>query len=498
MALVICSASVAWFHAQGALLYSGDATAHVNIARRLWDSRTPGYEQIGTVWLPLPHWIMSPFTRVDSWWRTGLAGALPAALFHATGAVLFFAALRRVTGDRAASFAGLAVYLANPNALYLGSTPMTEPFFAAALMAMLFAAAGESRRDAVLSGVAACAATLIRYEGWFLIPFFSLWWLRRGWRHALSFAAAASAGPVYWLLHNGYLYGDPLEFYHGPYSAKAIYQRALDGGMARYPGDHDMALAWLHFRTAAVEVTGWPLACIGMAGVAASLLRQQWLIGMPALPPVFYVLSLYSSGTPIFVPGLWPHSHYNTRYGLAAFPLLAAGAAMLVALTPFRFRRWAAAAVVLAPVSYWTLNARPAEWICWEESRVNSEARRAWTDQTARFLLQHYRGGGILTTFGDLTGAYQQAGIPLRETLHEGDSVYWLAQTHMPRLFLREEWAVAIAGDKVATALVNTQRPSYDLWHRVAVKGAPVVEVYRRGNVGPRLPAAATVDLGTQ
>jgi len=43
-----------------ALLY-GDAVAHINIARRVFDSRTPGLLQLGTVWLPLPHLLMIPF-----------------------------------------------------------------------------------------------------------------------------------------------------------------------------------------------------------------------------------------------------------------------------------------------------------------------------------------------------------------------------------------------------------------------------------------------------
>ena len=44
-----------WCFERGYVLYYGDAEAHLNIARRIVDSRTPGPEQIGTVWLPLPH-----------------------------------------------------------------------------------------------------------------------------------------------------------------------------------------------------------------------------------------------------------------------------------------------------------------------------------------------------------------------------------------------------------------------------------------------------------
>ncbi|HEY7615448.1 MAG TPA: hypothetical protein VH744_01480, partial [Terriglobales bacterium] len=35
------------------ILLFGDAVAHLNIARRVFDSQTPGPLQLGTVWLPL-------------------------------------------------------------------------------------------------------------------------------------------------------------------------------------------------------------------------------------------------------------------------------------------------------------------------------------------------------------------------------------------------------------------------------------------------------------
>jgi len=49
----------------------GDAVAHINIARRVFDSQTPGLLQLGTVWLPLPHLLMIPFIFSDAMWRSG-------------------------------------------------------------------------------------------------------------------------------------------------------------------------------------------------------------------------------------------------------------------------------------------------------------------------------------------------------------------------------------------------------------------------------------------
>ena len=85
-----------YFYRTGATLYSGDAEAHLNIARRIIDSRTPGWSQMGTTWLPLPHLLMIPFVRRDDLWRTGLAGAIPSAVAMALAGIFLFAAMRRM------------------------------------------------------------------------------------------------------------------------------------------------------------------------------------------------------------------------------------------------------------------------------------------------------------------------------------------------------------------------------------------------------------------
>ena len=77
--LATCASMTAFLyylrHAQ-VLLY-GDAVAHINIARRVFDSRTPGPLQLGTVWLPLPHLLMIPFIISNQSWQTGAGGSVP-------------------------------------------------------------------------------------------------------------------------------------------------------------------------------------------------------------------------------------------------------------------------------------------------------------------------------------------------------------------------------------------------------------------------------------
>ncbi len=489
---VLSAAFVSFCLQRGWLLYYGDATAHLNIARRLIDSRTPGWNQLGTVWLPLPHLLMVPFVRDVNWWSNGVAGAVPAAVCFVLAGVFFFCAARRSFRSAAAGAAACALLALNPNLLYLSSIPMTEAFLLVSIAAALYFTVlyrdTQSLWAAAAAGIAVAAGTLTRYEAWFVIPFAAAYLAIAGRRRrvlpALLFGAIACLGPLYWLAHNWWYYGNFLEFYNGPYSAKAIYQRALDAHMARYPGDGNWPAAWLYFRTAVRLSAGAPLVWLGLGGGAAALLKRAWWpVLFLALPPIFYLWSLHSSATPIFVPQLWPHSWYNTRYGLAALPLLAFAAAALVALVPARFRTIAAILVVLAAAAPWALYPRPENWICWKESQVNSEARRAWTRQAADYLRARYRpGDGILTSFGDLTGIYQQARIPLRETLHEGNDPQWTLALFQPAIFLWERWAVAISGDKISTALARTRKssPRYDLVETIAVKGAPVIEIYRR------------------
>ena len=489
--LSLWSAAWVWFFYRGGYLaYYGDAEAHLNIARRILDSRTPGYDQIGSVWLPLPHVLTMLFARNDALWRTALAGSIVSAIsFVLAGAFLFRTARRVFDGKAAgalAAIAATAVFATNPNLLYLQSTAMNEPVFMAALMAVLYFTVRfrdtQSWVAVCGSGLAALCGTLTRYDGWFLIPFVTLFVLiaakRQRVAKAVLFAAIASMGPLYWFGHNFWCCSNALDFYNGPYSPRAIQ------GSAYYPGLGNWAKAWLYFRTAVRWCAGAPLEWLGAAGLIACVAvpKARWPALLLALPGVFYVWSMHSSGgTPIFVPDLWPNTYYNSRYGLALFPALAFGAAVLVSLVPARAQRLAAAAVVLAAAIPWLVQPRPDAWITWKESQVNSVARRAWTREAAEYLAPRYRRGtGIITTFGDITGIFRTAGIPLRETLTWDNWPHWAAAVTRPDEFLWEEWAVAMGGDPVQTAVLRAgvNGPRYELVKIVMTPHAPVVEIY--------------------
>src|SRR6202140_4822023 len=120
------------------LLY-GDAVAHINIARRVFDSKTPGLLQLGTVWLPLPHLLILPFIVAKQMWQSGSGGSIPSMAAYVLGVLGIFrlvrSALRRegvVDGvAQMGACAAAIIYVANPNLIYMQATAMSESLYLA-------------------------------------------------------------------------------------------------------------------------------------------------------------------------------------------------------------------------------------------------------------------------------------------------------------------------------------------------------------------------------
>jgi hypothetical protein len=486
-ALVLLSAAAAaFFWWRGWLLYYGDAEAHLDIARRIVDSRTPGYDQTGGVWLPLPHWLMLPLVRIDALWYSGIAGTVPSAAAFVAGGLFFFAAARRVFHSAAAGATALAVLALNPNLLYLQSIPMTESLSFACLAAVLYftvrfrdtqgwgAVAG--------AGVAACAGALTRYDAWMLLPVVAVYFLiaarrRRVWV-AAAFCLIAGAGPAFWLFHNWWLTLDPLDFYRGPWSPRAIQ------GAADYPGRNDWTVAAKYYRTAAQLCAGPCLVYLAIAGAVGALIKRAiWPMLLLAAPGVLYIWSMYNGTVPIFMPSLKPFSYYNTRYGLAVLPLLAFSAGGLAAIMPARFRGVGAVLIVLAAITPWVAHPRPSYWVTWEESRVNSESRRQWTTEAANYLRPRYKpGSGILTVCGAMGSIFREMRLPLRETFSCDNGLFFQAAVARPELWLQEEWVVTTGGGDAQTAVNRAARHGirYSLEKTIITRDSPVIEIYRR------------------
>ncbi len=341
-----CSSPLAacWFFQHGYILYYGDAQCHLNLSRSIIDSRTPGYDQLGTVWLPLLHIVCLPFVKNNWLWMTGLAGTFPVAICFVVAGLCFYMAARDAYSSSAAAAVVLSCFALNPNVLYLASIPMTEVVFLAALAVLLFAMfrfrITQSRGLIALGILASWSMSLTRYDGWFLIPFAAVWFAafatRRRWLVMLLFGAVASLAPLYWLAHNWFETANPLDFYNGPYSALAIQ------GAKPYPGYHDWIVAAGYYAKAGQLCAGWSLAVMGIIGIfCASNRRVLAPILFLLLTPLFYIWSIHSSGNPIFLPQLSSRGYYNSRYGIAVVVLAAFSAGAIVLALPARWKHFA-------------------------------------------------------------------------------------------------------------------------------------------------------------
>src|SRR5437016_14003044 len=120
-----------YYHRLGLTLTHYDARGHLVVARRIFDSITPGWQQIGAVWLPLPHLLNALPMQIDLMYQTGASAVAISVVSYAiaTGAIAWI--VFALTESAAAAVAAAAVFALNPNVVYVQSTPLTEPLLLA-------------------------------------------------------------------------------------------------------------------------------------------------------------------------------------------------------------------------------------------------------------------------------------------------------------------------------------------------------------------------------
>jgi len=304
----------------------------------------------------------------------------------------------------------------------------------------------------------------------------------------IRFLLIAAAAPALWLAYNAIVYRNPLEFENGPYSAKAIERRTQNAGNPGHPGSGDPLVAGMYFLKAAEGniaanewlQRGWIFLTLGAALTPVILYRNEslrpfarsvWPLAFLLIPVPFYALSIAYCGVPIFVPQWWPFSHYNVRYGLQLLPLLCVSIAILVSFV-FRFNwnwrlRFASVLVLMAFVlaSYSRVwRAGPA---CLEEAEINMKTRNQLEVQLSTWLERLPPGAILLMYVGDHVGAVERAGIPLRNTINEGNHRVWKQPTDPDGLWERAladppkyaDYIVSFEGDPVWQAVHNLPLP---------------------------------------
>jgi hypothetical protein len=502
---------------RGYLLLYGDAVAHLGIARRILDSRNPGLVQLGGVWLPLPHLLILPFVQKMEWWQNGLAGAWPSLICFILSIVGFYRLCRQLLVPRWAVAATLFFAL-NPNLLYLATTAMTESLFLALLIwttlttvECVEAIRGEHQdvvgRRLMFIGLLVLASVYTRYDGWILgaivwsIVTFSLMHKRDLWRRVapgfVVFTLLVIAGPIGWLAYNQHFFHDPLDFIRGPYSAAAIEKKTSAAGTEHYHGWHDPFWAMVYYtRTVQLDAAFWETGFLVMAaaigGVMVAVRRR---LALPALvlwmPLFFYIYSVAYGSVPIFIPPLWPHSYYNSRYGVEMLPALALFGMIAVAWVEVRWSqsqpmvRRLMQPIVLLLIALNALGMMRLTPLVLQEAMNNSTTRVAFEGALARQLRTFPKESTILMYNSDHVGALQQASIPLRQTLNEGDYDSFHAALAAPAN--HAAYVVAVEGDPVSNAVKAHPEGLTELTI-LCTSGQPCARIYQSDRLAPAAP----------
>lgn len=431
----IGGALAAWhYHRLGLTLSHYDARGHLVVARRIFDSLTPGWRQIGAIWLPLPHLLNMLPVQIDLLYRTGASGvAISIAGFAlATGALAWIA--REVTGRAAAAIVAAAVFALNPNVLYLQSTPMTEPLLLgldALAVALLFAWLEGGRVAGSAVGWAFALACLTRYEAWPVTACaltIAAWALWRGGdppAAALRRAAAIAAYPA------------------GAILAFCVFSRIVIGRWFVASGffvPENKALgkpilAAAEIWWGAQIMSGTFVLTLGATGLVALLARARSRRRAAGLVAASFAAAAALPWT-AFVEG----HPFRVRYVVPLVAAEAVGAGLLVGTAldvlarTVPAARATAAVILLFPVA---VDLRPvdrrapmvveAQW-----DQPNRPVRRRVTE----YLKARYDGTTIMASMGSL-GHYMQdtsqAGFAIRDFLHEGNGELWLAALENPR-----------------------------------------------------------------
>lgn len=411
-----------------------DARAHLVVARRIFDSLTPSWEQIGAVWLPLPHLVNALPVQIDWMYRTGASAIAISVVSFAITVACASAIVRRITGSPTGAILAALLFALNPNVLYLQSTPMTEPLlFALTSLLVLHltdwamsSTEYSGSNDTVRVRAAACwtivAACLTRYEAW---PITGAAIVLAGyvkWRRGTVFTAVLheAAKPAFfalatvafflglsfattgtWFVTGGFyvpdakLQGQPL----------AVYD-AIREGVAALGGPR-----FVQFATYSVAIV-----------TIASVLRRSWsayilplaLLAAAALP--FYA---FVSGHPFII-------RYEVPLVLGCAVCIGTAVTLLRFVAPLVAIPMLALVMVQSPFFDPSLAPMVIEA---QIDRPHSLGRRAVTE----CLRQQYDGTTIMASMGSLAHYMQElshAGFNLDDFVHEGSGPLWGVALH--------------------------------------------------------------------
>ncbi|MBI4853243.1 MAG: glycosyltransferase family 39 protein [Acidobacteria bacterium] len=428
----------------------GDGVAHLNIARKLIDLSENNlwqhYVQLGSPWLPLPHFLAIPFVFNNYLWQKGLAGSFISMICYVISTQLLFeigyifgSLYLKTEKNLLSGLLAALIFSLNPSVLYLQSTPMTELTFLATFLGGVFFlvkySSDNTNKYLVLSAIIACLSMLTRYEAWAILPsgFITIFLVTQGTfkyrlKRAILWALISFCAVLYWLWHNWAIYGNALEFYNGFHSAKGIYLRQKERlGWASFTIGQPH-LAFLLAFSASIACSGW-VCLLGLISFIKALFviykekNKELLIKLfpmflLTIPFLFTVYSLFTGNIQIY--SLSAISLLNVRYGLNI--ILAISIFPIIFLSPEKKLKNLIVFLLIISNYIWLVSDGVLQLAIVQEpyrNNFNSRETRAKA-KLVKYLLEHPPKKQIMIYAGDLASVIPDSKMEFRDLVFEG------------------------------------------------------------------------------
>ena len=445
------------FYFNGLGLAYNDARSHLDIGRRVVEGLKPGFAQLGSVWLPLPHLLMVLTVWNDFMWHSGLSGALQSMIsFVATG-YLIYLFLNKLGIGLFGRVVGVFIFAANLNILYLQSTAMTELLLIATMMAGVYELLNWFKNDKILSLIKAAfwimLSTLIRYDGWFLFVFSAFLigvqvLRKKGYKATegtvILFMTLAGFGIFLWVLWNLLIFKDPLYFIFGPYSAATQQKQLAQAGVLATKGNLLYSIKTYIYALAYNSNTF--VAILGAIGAVVfwfdKKISSSVKIGSLTLlaPLIFNILALYLGQSVLFIQGISGNTWFNARYGIMLLPTFAIFIGYLV--NKFKTLRPVLIGLLLFVLFFSFVN---ADAVTIDDARVGSSQKNV--SEVSGWLAKNTKDkpGFILISAASHDAIIFSSGLQMSKFIHEGTGAYWLDATTSPDRWAR--WIVMRTND---------------------------------------------------
>ncbi|MBI3981070.1 hypothetical protein HY345_03670 [Candidatus Microgenomates bacterium] len=476
------------FYQNGLGLAYNDARSHLDIGRRVVEGLKPGLAQIGSVWLPLPHLLMIPTIWNDFMWHSGLSGALQSMISYVLIGYFIFLTLKEMQVGLLGRIFAVLVFALNVNILYMQSIAMTELLLLCTILLTSYEFMLWNKNEKILHLIKTAfwvmLATLIRYEGWFLLGSVTLlilvrMWKKKGYRVTegviILFLTLAAWGIFLWFSWNQLIFKDALYFMFGPFSAHSQQQQLQEAGVLVTKNNFLLSLK-IYFYALIFNSTFYIflLSGLGYLWIWIDKKLNFWtkLSTLNLLSPlIFNVLALFLGFSVLFIQGISGNTWFNVRYGLMMLPSFAIFTGFLLdRLVKFR------PLIIGLTIFVYFFIFTNLDAVTIDDARVGSSQKNVF--EVSGYLKNNAgdKKGFILISAASHDAIIFSSGLPMKRFIHEGTGGYWESAITSPDRWAR--WIVMRTYDNndLTFKAVN-QVPRFFTMYNLVAK-YPFADVY--------------------